>query len=83
MPITGECPFYRAEKKLTTYCDGGAIRFPDKIARRKFLYQYCASAAGGWNDCPICGYLCDYYYRKGANEIEQKDETSEQQKPVK
>ena len=57
------CPFYCREKDKKLYCEGGTLRFPDRISRREIVYKYCASS-DNYKNCTICQMLMNYYERK-------------------
>ena len=60
----GICPFFKQEKcNGRLHCEGGHILFPDKMARREFVYRFCAHPAG-YLDCPLRVMLENYYERK-------------------
>lgn len=57
------CPFYRKEQNGKLYCEGGTVKFPDRIARREIVYEFCASP-DNYKNCTICKMLMNYYVRK-------------------
>ena len=63
MPIVVQCPFFSKEVGLKTNCEGGAVKHPDKIARKDYMLTYCASDIG-WHKCSIARSLNNYYDRK-------------------
>lgn len=62
-----ECPFYKSEKGLRLRCELGTLVFPDKVARRAVVYEYCAHPTN-WKNCMLCKVLADYYERKETTE---------------
>ena len=63
MPIVVQCPFFSKEVGLKTNCEGGAIKHPDKTARKDYMLTYCASDIG-WKKCTLAKSLNNYYDRK-------------------
>ena len=63
MPIAVQCPFFSKEIGLKTNCEGGAIKHPDKFARKDYMLAYCASDTG-WHKCTLAKSLMRYYDRK-------------------
>lgn len=61
MPITGQCPYFQFEKDGKTYCEGAILRWPDRAARRGYVYSRCASSCGGWRQCEVYRYMEAYY----------------------
>ena len=57
------CPFFRKEHNGKIYCEGAVLKFPDRIARRKIAYGFCASMED-YQNCMIHQTLTDYYNRK-------------------
>ena len=57
------CPFYSRERNGNLECEAGKIKFPDKTARREFIYTYCASSSN-YENCTLCRMLMTYYERK-------------------
>lgn len=63
MPIAGECPYYMYEKAGVTYCECAKMHFPDRLARRGFLYRYCAHPTN-FRSCPFKLMMDNYYERR-------------------
>jgi hypothetical protein len=57
------CPFFKSEKLLRLSCEGAALKFPDKEARKEHIGLHCANRKG-WHDCAIAKMLMNYYDRK-------------------
>jgi len=57
------CPFYKKNKGMKTYCEGGAVNHPDKIARREYMAQFCADL-NNWHRCSIAEAMEKYYERE-------------------
>jgi hypothetical protein len=60
----GICPYYKKELghgKLR--CEGANLSFPDILARREFVYSFCAHPTG-YKDCQLKAVLDHYYERK-------------------
>ena len=58
MPKNMLCPFFIREiehkkQRIGVLCKGGEVRFPDKEARRAFVYPLCGSYEGGYKNCHI------------------------------
>ena len=58
MPKRMICPYFEREiehhkQRVGVKCKGGEVRFPDKEARRAFVYPLCGSADGGYKNCYI------------------------------
>lgn len=62
MPITIQCPFYRADRDLRITCEVGRQRWPDMQAKRIYLREYCA---GDWRRCSLAQAMQKYYDRAG------------------
>lgn len=64
-----QCPYYYQEKGKNkdgiykVYCEGATLNFPDIIARRDFVYIFCAHP-NGYKSCPIYMYMDSFYKRK-------------------
>lgn len=64
--LEGICPFFQQDRGNNRIsCEGGSLRFPDRVARREFVYTYCASFEG-CKACPLNRSLEQYYERKYA-----------------
>lgn len=58
------CPYFREETASgNIICEVGEIRFPDKIARRGYVYCLCA-ANPEWKNCSIAKMLTEFYERE-------------------
>ncbi|MBQ3021936.1 MAG: hypothetical protein IJD91_01235 [Clostridia bacterium] len=61
MPKEMCCPYFSYEivkndARVGVKCKGATIRFPNKEARRMFVYPYCGSVKG-FNECPVYKFL--------------------------
>ncbi len=61
------CPYFGSEKNSRLYCEAGNVKFPDKIARRQFVYRYCADSEA-WKSCLLAEMMNDFYDRDGKGE---------------
>lgn len=60
----GICPYFRRDRgNGRINCEGASFRFPDKLARREYLYRFCAHP-DGYKACPLKVALDHYYERK-------------------
>ena len=60
----GICPFFKNDRGCgRVSCEGANFHFPDKEARREFVYQFCAHPEG-YKTCPLQVALNHYYERK-------------------
>lgn len=60
----GYCPYYKRERTaLHLQCEGGHLRFADKLMRREFVYGFCAHPEGH-KTCAMKQALDHYYERK-------------------
>lgn len=60
----GICPYFKRDRgngRVT--CEGASFRFPDKLARREYLYRFCAHPSG-YKTCPLKVALDHHYERK-------------------
>ena len=57
------CPFFVKETSGRMYCEGGTIKFPDRLVRKEFLCEYCSNENNHTN-CMIYQTLMRYYDRK-------------------
>lgn len=66
-----QCPFFFKEmstntktkgRKYKVYCEGCTLSFPDKVARRMFVYNLCAHPEN-YKNCMMYKALYDYYNR--------------------
>ena len=65
--MIGICPFFKQDRgngRLS--CEGGQIKFPDKGARREFIYGLCAHPTA-YKTCRMGIALEHYYERKYRN----------------
>lgn len=58
---TWVCPFYKWDERLCVHCEGGKIRFPDRISLNEFVRLYCGTA--NWKTCSVAENLLRYYER--------------------
>ena len=63
MPVMMQCPFFKRNDILNLHCEGGVLKFPDAIARREYVVEYCANEIH-WRKCTVCHNLEKYYERK-------------------
>ncbi len=62
----GICPFYKQDRGCGRLsCEGANFHFPDKEARREYVYRLCAHPEG-YKSCPLREALEHYYERKYA-----------------
>lgn len=62
----GICPFFQQDRgNGRVSCEGAQLKFPDKEARREFVYRLCAHP-DGYKECPLRVALEHYYERKYA-----------------
>ena len=62
----GICPYYKKELGHGRLrCEAGNLSLPDKLARREFVYRFCAHP-DGYKDCQLKGVMDHYYERKYA-----------------
>lgn len=60
----GICPYFKRDRgKGRINCEGASFRFPDKLARREYLYRFCAHPSG-YKICPLKVALDHHYERK-------------------
>ena len=60
----GICPYYLRDRgNGMVYCECARFRFPDKLARREFVYRFCAHPEG-YRDCQLKVVMDHYYERK-------------------
>ena len=60
----GICPFFLQDRgNGRVSCEGASLKFPDKEARREFVYRLCAHP-DGYKACRMRMALEHYYERK-------------------
>ena len=60
----GICPFFLQDRgNGRVSCEGASLKFPDKEARREFVYRLCAHPEG-YKACRMRMALEHYYERK-------------------
>ena len=60
----GICPFFLQDRgNGRVCCEGASLKFPDKEARREFVYRLCAHPEG-YKECRMRLALEHYYERK-------------------
>ena len=60
----GICPFFLQDRgNGRVCCEGASLKFPDKEARREFVYRLCAHPEG-YKECRMRIALEHYYERK-------------------
>ena len=63
----GICPFFKQDRgNGRVSCEGANFRFPDKEARREYVYRFCADT-DGYKTCPLQVVLDHHYERKYAS----------------
>ncbi len=63
----GICPYFKKDRgKGRLSCEGAVLRFPDVLARREYVYRFCAHPEG-YKDCPLKMTMDHYYERKYAH----------------
>lgn len=63
----GTCPYLQSLKERNTVsCECAKFKFPDKIARRKIVYAYCAHPTD-FENCVFKRVLDEYYYERKYN----------------
>lgn len=53
------CPFFKQDARLSVYCEGGKVNFPDRRAAVTFQDRYCASYS--WEMCSLAKALVEHY----------------------
>lgn len=65
----GICPYFKSDRGCDRLsCEGAVFHFPDKAARREFVYQFCAHPVG-YKACPLQVTLNHYYERKYSKDV--------------
>jgi hypothetical protein len=60
----GLCPYFKRDRgNGRVSCEGASFRFPDRLARREYVYRFCAHPEG-YKLCPLKVALDHYYERK-------------------
>ena len=60
----GICPYFKKDRgKGLVNCEGATFRFPDRLARREYVYRFCAHPQG-YKDCPLKIAMDHFYERK-------------------
>ena len=60
----GICPFFLQDRgNGRVSCEGASLKFPDREARREFVYRLCAHPEG-YKECRMRMALEHYYERK-------------------
>ena len=72
MAFEGICPYFLRERKGYFYCECCRFKFPDAVARRKWVYRFCAHPSG-WKECKI-KKLIDDFYKEDANYEEKNNQ---------
>ena len=63
----GICPYFKKDRgKGRLSCEGAVLRFPDVLARREYVYRFCAHPEG-YKDCPLKITMDHFYERKYAH----------------
>ena len=58
------CPYFKRDRgDGRISCEGASFKFPDNLARREYLYRFCAHPTG-YKNCPLKVALDHYYERK-------------------
>ena len=64
----GICPYYKKERGGGHMnCEGATFRFPDRLARREYVYRFCAHPEG-YQQCPLKIAIDHFYERKYAHD---------------
>ena len=62
------CPYFiRDRGKGVIYCECAYFHFPDKLARREYVYTFCGHPAG-YKKCPIKQLMDRFYDRMYADQ---------------
>ena len=62
----GVCPYFKKDRgKGHINCEGANFRFPDRLARREYVYRFCAHPTG-YKECPLKIAMDHFYERKYA-----------------
>lgn len=62
----GICPYFKKDRgKGRLNCEGATFRFPDLLARREYVYRFCAHPEG-YKNCPLKIAMDHFYERKYA-----------------
>lgn len=60
------CPYFiRDRGQGIVYCECANFHFPDKLARREYVFHFCGHPTG-YKDCPIKQAMDHFYDRKYA-----------------
>ena len=63
----GICPYFKKDRgRGHINCEGATFRFPDRLARREYVYRFCAHPEG-YKTCPLKIAMDHFYERKYAN----------------
>jgi len=61
------CPYFKKDRgKGRLSCEGAIFHFPDNLARREYVYRFCAHPEG-YRDCPLKTTMDHFYERKYAD----------------
>lgn len=67
------CPYFLRDRgKGVIYCECARFHFPDKLARREYVYAFCAHPSG-YKQCPIKRAMDHFYDRKYSKPDEVTD----------
>ena len=56
-----QCPFWKHEFKMATYCEGAKILHPNKAEKMSFKQTYCCNTDGGYKECTVYKIMTEYY----------------------
>ncbi len=60
------CPYFKQDRgRGHICCEGATFKFPDKLARREYVYRFCAHPEG-YRQCPLKLTMDHFYERKYA-----------------
>ena len=60
----GICPYFKKDRgKGNIACEGANFHFPDLLARREFVYRFCAHPQG-YKTCALKIAMDHFYERK-------------------
>lgn len=60
------CPYFKQDRgRGHICCEGATFKFPDKLARREYVYRFCAHPEG-YKQCQLKLTMDHFYERKYA-----------------
>ena len=61
------CPYFKKDRgRGRLSCEGAIFHFPDTLARREYVYRFCAHPEG-YKDCQLKKTMDHFYERKYAH----------------